>query len=151
LAAVRNALARGGGHDLSRGGVLLHLLSFRWLRAPAWKDKAEARKELARLLAEHAHLTYDAWAERIGQMSRLAFTTDAGTWYQATIEPVWDDQSRGTIRILVALDDGGVGAYHPLTESWLLKTPGQGGGVKGTASNKALKLTGQGFAGSLAA
>ena len=105
---------------LGAGAIAFHVLSLRWLRAPGWRNKTEARQELQRLVSEHAAVHYDAWANRIGQLDRLEFTSATGTWYQATIEPVWDDKAGGAIRVLFAIDDGGVGAYYPLTESVLL-------------------------------
>ena len=108
-------------HVLAAGAIAYHVLSLRWLMAPRWKNKAEARVELARLAAEHAPFEHDYWADKIGRTKRIEFTTAEGTWYQASIEPVWDDEPGGTIRILIALDDGGVGAYSPLTDSLLVE------------------------------
>lgn len=106
---------------LAAGALVYHVLSLRWLRAPRWKNKAEARAELARLAAECAPFDYDYWADKIDRAKRLEFTTAEGTWYQASIEPVWDDEPGGTIRVLISLDDGGVGAYSPLTDCLLVE------------------------------
>jgi hypothetical protein len=105
------------------GAVAYHYLSLRWLRAPAWRNKQEARAELRRLLAEHESISYDAWTSRIGQYKRIEFKTTAGTWYQARIEPVWDGPPGRAVRVLVSIDDGGVGAYHPLTDCLLVEPP----------------------------
>lgn len=102
---------------------MFHVVSFRWLRAPGWKNKAEAQVELQRLVSEHQAVSYAAWAQRIGQIKRIEFTTSGGTWYQSTVEPIWDDRPGGAIRVLFAIDDGGVGAYSPLTDSLLLTPP----------------------------
>lgn len=104
------------------GGVALlwHVVSLAWLRAPGWKNKAEARAELQRVVAEHEGNDYAFWAGHIGQKKLLEFTTQSGTWYQGSIEPFWDDKPGGAIRVLFELDDGGVGAYHPMTSSLLL-------------------------------
>ena len=100
-----------------------HLITFQWLRAPRWKNPEEARAELSRLVADHQAHDYAFWAGRNDETKRVEFTTKAGTWYQATIRPFWDDQPHGAIRVLFGIDDGGIGAYHPLTDSLLLQNP----------------------------
>jgi hypothetical protein len=111
------------GFAVAVGVLTFHLVSLRWLRAPGWKNKAEAREELRLLVKEHEGLQYVAWAERIGQAKRIEITSRAGIWYQARIEPVWDDKPGGAVRVLFSIDDGGVGAYHPLTDALLLDPP----------------------------
>jgi hypothetical protein len=109
--------------------IVWHALSFQWLRAPEWKDKGDARRELDRLVREHSAVSYSEWVSRLDQQKRLEFTSSAGIWYQATIEPVWDDKPGGRIRVLFAIDDGGRGAFHPFTDSLLLDNgamPSQG-------------------------
>jgi hypothetical protein len=105
------------------GGVALlwHVVSLAWLRAPGWKNKAEARAELQRVVAEHEGKDYAFWAGHIGQKKLLEFTAQSGIWYQGSIEPFWDDKPGGAIRVLFELDDGGIGAYHPMTSSLLLE------------------------------
>ena len=98
-----------------------HVFSLQWLRAPSWKNKGEARQELRRIVSERSGHSYSYWTTRLGQKERLEFTTAAGTWYQADIEPVWDDEPGGMVRVLFSLDDGGRGAYHPMTESLLIQ------------------------------
>jgi len=105
------------------GTVVYHFLSLQWFRAPPWKDNAEASHELQALVAKHAGGTYVFWAQHVGRVKRVEFTAPSGIWYQATIEPIWDDKPGGVLRILFALDDGGVGAYHPLTDSLLVDPP----------------------------
>lgn len=109
---------------IAAGALAYHVLSLRWLRAPRWKNKAEARAELARLAAELALFEHEYWADKIGRTKRIEFTTDQGTWYQGSIEPVWDDEPGGTIRVLISVDDGGVGAYWPLTDCLLVESRG---------------------------
>jgi len=109
------------GWAVAVGAIAYHLLSFRWLRAPAWKNKAEAADQLRALVAKHSGQPHEFWATHVGQVKRIEFTSPGGIWYQATIEPVWDDKPGGALRVLIALDDGGVGAYHPLTDSLLIE------------------------------
>jgi len=108
---------------LAVAALAYHVVTLQWLRAPRWKNKDEARGELHRLVSEREAHGYSYWTARIGKAERLEFTTAQGTWYQASVEPVWDDQPGGLVRVLFALDDGGVGAFHPLTDSLLIDKP----------------------------
>jgi hypothetical protein len=109
-------------HDyLSVAGALVHhVLSLAWLRAPRWKNKSEARAELARLKGAYASFDHEFWAGKIDQTKRIEFTTAQGTSYQASVHPVWDDKPGGTIRVFLSIDDGGVGAFSPLSDCLLV-------------------------------
>ncbi len=100
--------------------LLWHVVSLAWLLAPGWKNKVEAQAELRRVVAEYEGKDYAFWASRIGQKKLLEFTAQSGTWYQGSIEPFWDDKPGGAIRVLFELDDGGIGAYHPMTMGLLI-------------------------------
>ena len=108
------------GLVVGSAALLWHVVSLEWLRAPGWKNKAEAEAELRRVVAEHEGKDYAFWAGHIGQKKLLEFTAQSGTWYQGSVEVFWDDKPGGAIRVLFALDDGGVGAYHPIASSLLL-------------------------------
>jgi hypothetical protein len=111
------------GAVLALPALAYHIATLRWLRAPRWKNKAEARAELARLVRDHEACDYEFWAARVGRTKRVEFTTAAGTWYQGAVEPIWDDKPNGAIRVFFSLDDGGVGAFHPMTDSVILDKP----------------------------
>jgi len=100
-----------------------HIVSLRWLRAPRWKNKVEARAELERVVRDHEAYDYEFWAERVGRTKLFEFTTAAGTRYQGEVEPIWDGEPDGAIRVVFSLDDGGVGAFHPMTDSIILDRP----------------------------
>jgi hypothetical protein len=102
--------------------LLLKVLSLQWLWV-RWKNKPEARGELHRLVREHEAHSYTHWADLVGHRKRIEFTTERGTWYQATIEPVWDDTPGGAIRVLFGIDDGGSSALFPMTDSLFVEPP----------------------------
>jgi hypothetical protein len=105
--------------------ILYYVVCLHWLRAPRWKNKTEARAELARLVSEHEKYDYHYWAQRIDQTKRIEFTTSAGTWYQATVQPIWDARPGDVIRVLINIDDGGRGAVHPMNADILVDPPSQ--------------------------
>ena len=100
--------------------TLFHLVSPVWMR---WKDKDEARAELRRLVAEQERLSYETLRALVDHHRHIEFTAPAGTWYQATVDVMWDDEPDRTIRVAVSLDDGGMSAYHPMSDSILVEPP----------------------------
>jgi hypothetical protein len=47
----------------------------------------------------------------------------SGTTYQIEIQFFWDDKPGDTIRVAGSIDDGGIRAFVPLTESLLITRP----------------------------
>ena len=45
--------------------------------------------------------------------------------YQIDIIPHWDDKSLRTIRVQFAIDDGGLRAFFPMTDSFILSPEGR--------------------------
>jgi hypothetical protein len=81
--------------------ALLGAISPFWVR---WKNKMEAERELKRLVADQEQYSYDALRQLVGQRKRVEFPAATGTWYQAVIEVMWDDEPGGAIRVFVSLD-----------------------------------------------
>jgi hypothetical protein len=48
----------------------------------------------------------------------------SGAEYQIEIEAVWDDKPDGNLRVIVGIDDGGLRAFSPLTESFIIAPDG---------------------------
>ena len=51
-------------------------------------------------------------------------TAESGTTYQLESQVIWDGKTGGDIRVLVAVDDGGLSAYSPLTDDFILAPDG---------------------------
>jgi hypothetical protein len=100
--------------------LISRFVSLQWLWV-RWKDRAEAARELQRLVTEHSGRSYAHWTHLVGYKKRCEFITDEGTWYQANIEAVWDDEPGGSVRVLFSLDDGGASAFFPMTDALLIE------------------------------
>ena len=88
-------------------------------------NKAEARAELSRIVAEYRQKSYDYWESRIGgEPVILAPVAESGGEYQVEIEAFWDDRKRENIRVLFSIDDGGWRAYYPMTEDFIIAKDG---------------------------
>lgn len=88
-------------------------------------DNTEAQKVLREQLVpfsgrSHFELTRLVEEKRV---EAYAVHTKGGKTYQVEIRFFWDDQPGDTIRILGSVDDGGIRAFFPLTESVLILRP----------------------------
>jgi hypothetical protein len=85
-------------------------------------DKTEARMILRREMEGWRGLTWSELRRTIGTIeTRCATGTTTGTLYQIEIEPIWDGPPGGAIRVLGAIDDGGIHAFLPLTDDFLVE------------------------------
>jgi hypothetical protein len=88
-------------------------------------NNTEAQKVLREQLAlfsGHSHLELTRLVEG-KRVEAYAIHTKGGKTYQVEIQFFWDDQPGNTIRILGSVDDGGIRAFSPLTESVLIPRP----------------------------
>jgi hypothetical protein len=86
-------------------------------------DVAEARRHLVDHLERIASAGYAVLAERIRQdqvHEVLHVAAESGRCYQLEVDIVWDHQPGGAIRLLGGIDDGGLRAFLPLTDSRLI-------------------------------
>jgi hypothetical protein len=85
------------------------------------------REEARALLAEHldrmAAAGHAALAVRVGENDVLELTGAPGVHYQIEVQIMWDSAPRGALRLLGGIDDGGLRAFVPLTDSRLLAPP----------------------------
>ena len=103
-------------------------------------DKAEARRVLADEVGRLRGLSYAELSGRIPAHPRRVLgiirvleepevetcevTAESGTTYQLESQVLWDGKAGGDIRVLVAVDDGGVSAFKPLTDDFILAPDG---------------------------
>ena len=72
-----------------------------------------------------------AWRERswlhlrreVGRSHHAEVAGESGTMYQVEVQLFWDDQPEGAIRVVGSIDDGGLRAFMPLNEDFLV-SPG---------------------------
>jgi hypothetical protein len=83
-------------------------------------DKHEARSILHRELQAWEAFSWTELRDRVGTIEMLEMTGASGTRYQIEIEPIWDALPGGAIRVLGAIDDGGLRAVVPITHDFLV-------------------------------
>lgn len=66
---------------------------------------------------------FDALSKRAGESDALEVAGASGKAYQIEYDILWDHKPNGAIRIIGSVDDGGLRAFAPLTESRLVTPP----------------------------
>jgi len=54
----------------------------------------------------------------------LEVTGTSGTHYQIEVEIFWDNKPNGNARVLGLIDDGGIRAFLPLSEDFIMTPDG---------------------------
>lgn len=84
-------------------------------------DKSEAQKilreQLARFSRSHSELAPLVESQRV---EVYEVRGASGATYEVEIQFFWDDQPGDTIRVAGSIDDGGIRAFVPLTDSLLV-------------------------------
>lgn len=82
-------------------------------------DKAEARQIIDAELARYRAMAYEQLAELVDKEPvTKQIVGPSGAGYEIEIMFFWDDQAGGDVRVIGAIDDGGLRAYHPLTSGF---------------------------------
>ena len=87
-------------------------------------NKSEAQKILSEQLSRFSSRSHLELASLVEAQLVEAYEVRgaSGTAYQIEIQFFWDDKPGDTIRVMGSIDDGGIRAFVPLTDS-LLITP----------------------------
>jgi hypothetical protein len=101
--------------------------------------KKEYQAILEPIMEQYRQKPYSFW-ESLVEKEQITFegTTESGREYQVEIDPIWDDKSKGNIRVCFMIDDGGWRAYCPVGNSFIIAPDGsfvgeQGGGGSSSA------------------
>ncbi len=85
----------------------------------------EAKQLLSEVLATEGVKPYSELKELVAleHVETFEIVGRSGTKYQVEIQYFWDDRPEGTIRIMASIDDGGLRAFVPITDSELVSPP----------------------------
>ncbi|HBB88249.1 MAG TPA: hypothetical protein DC047_11595, partial [Blastocatellia bacterium] len=87
-------------------------------------DNEEATSVLGRELERYRAMPYAELIQLLDETNHIDATGSSGTDYQVDISVMWDDKSKGDLRIIGAVDDGGWRAFVPLTDSFIWRPDG---------------------------
>ena len=86
-------------------------------------DNEEALSLLKDFLDEVEAAGYNALSKRVGENGAFEVEGASGKKYQIEYDILWDHEPDGAIRIIGSVDDGGLRAFAPLTESRRVTPP----------------------------
>jgi hypothetical protein len=75
-------------------------------------------------LGEFRVLPYSELVARIGTEEHVAVVGASGADYQLEVRILWDDGPGGNVRVIGSIDDGGLRAFFPLTNSFIMAPDG---------------------------
>ena len=88
-------------------------------------DKEEAKSLLASELQKYRDRSYESLCSLLHNIDTYEIEAQSGVLYQLEIQAMWDNKPDGDLRIVAGIDDGGLRAYFPLTDSFILSPDGK--------------------------
>jgi hypothetical protein len=85
----------------------------------------DARKILTEWLAKLRPLTYEELVAKVDSVLTEEIARDSHRTWQLEFQVVWDDEPGGNVRVLGTIDDGGLQAFVPLTDSFVKSPTGE--------------------------
>jgi len=82
-------------------------------------DSFEARRVLHQQLATYRDLPYSELASRIEKVETLNIARAAERPWQLEFQFHWDSEPGRDVRVTGSIDDGGIRAYFPVTDSFI--------------------------------
>ena len=88
-------------------------------------DKSEAQRVLTEQLARFSERSYAELVPLVetSHVEDFEARGASGTNYQVEVQFFWDDKPRGVVRVVGSIDDGGLRALVPLTQTFLVSRP----------------------------
>jgi hypothetical protein len=69
-------------------------------------------------------LAYRDFVARIGSDDHVTVVGGSGAEYQLEVQVFWDQKTGGNVRVIGSIDDGGLRAFFPLTNSFITAPDG---------------------------
>jgi hypothetical protein len=85
-------------------------------------DKSEAHRILDEQLARFGSYTELVPLVESGHVENFEIRGAKGTMYQVEVQFFWDDKRKGNVRVVGSIDDGGIRAFVPLTQTLLISS-----------------------------
>jgi hypothetical protein len=83
-------------------------------------DKKEAKDILTKELTSYRKRSYKELLYLLNNQDTAQVRGLSGNLYQLEFEAVWDNKIGGNLRVIGSIDDGGISAFIPLTEDFIL-------------------------------
>jgi hypothetical protein len=87
-------------------------------------NKKEAQIVLGKTLADYRKKTHRELLYLIKTQDTLEVAAESGTRYQIEIQAFWDDEEKENLRVIGSIDDGGIRAFFPMTDDFIITRDG---------------------------
>ena len=87
-------------------------------------DTAAAQRVLDEWIAKLRAVPYRELASRVDSVTTDEVARDSARSWQLEIQVLWNDEPNGNVQVMVSVDDGGLRAFVPMTDSFI-KTPSE--------------------------
>ena len=87
-------------------------------------DRNEANELLSRHLRQFRQRSYSELTELIDNPAVAEAIGVSGTRYQLEVEAFWDGKPHDNLRVLRSIDDGGLRAFAPLNDEFVIAPDG---------------------------
>lgn len=87
-------------------------------------NEIEARSILGQELSRYRQRSYSDLLSLVDRIETLEYASPSGVTYQIEMQVFFDDQSRGTLHIIGAIDDGRWRAFKPLCDDFIMAPDG---------------------------
>jgi hypothetical protein len=88
-------------------------------------DKQESDGMLRGKLREYRVLRYSDLVAQIGIDDHVTVVGASGAEFQLEVQVFWDDGPGGNVRVIGSIDDGGLRAFFPLNNSFIMAPDGR--------------------------
>jgi len=95
-----------------------------WADASDAMDSHEGRAVVSEQLRRYRAMSYKELQRLLKEQDCFETRGPSGVSYQVEIEAVWDDRPGGNLRVFGHVDDGGLRAFDPLTEDFIMAPDG---------------------------
>jgi hypothetical protein len=85
----------------------------------------EAKSILRDHLSVYKSQSYSDLVKLVNTVETMDAKGPSGKMYQLEIQFLWDDKPNGDIRVMGSVDDGGLRAFFPVTDSFIVTANGQ--------------------------
>jgi hypothetical protein len=90
-------------------------------------DTNEARSILSEHLVRYRASSYEELAALAseGRIETLEAAAPTGNRYQIEVQFLWDGRPNGKVRVVGSIDDGGIRAFFPMTDAFVVGPEGR--------------------------
>ena len=88
-------------------------------------NKEEAAQILKEYLEDYRLRSYDELLCLVEDQHRYEVTGKSGQFYQIELSGFWDDKKLRHLRVCGSIDDGGLRAFFPVTDSFIIAPDGR--------------------------